>query len=154
MLRMDHEAPARFVVDVMLGSLARWLRRLGYDADYANDRDDRELVRIARAEDRVLLTRDRALAARHGARTLLIASQALDEQMAQVKTAFPLPPGERTARCSECNAVLESVTPEEVAARVPVYVRRTYAQFQRCPDCARVYWPGSHREHMTRRLGW
>ena len=49
----------RFVVDGMLGSLARWQRILGYDTDYVNQRDDPELVRIARAENRVLLTRDR-----------------------------------------------------------------------------------------------
>ncbi len=75
----------------MLGSLARWLRLLGYDADYDNRRDDAELVRLARAEDRVLLTRDRELAARRGVRTLFVASQVLDEQLDQVTAAFPRP---------------------------------------------------------------
>ena len=65
---MDEEQSPRFVVDGMLGSLARWLRLLGYDADYDNRRDDAELVRLARAENRVLLTRDQELAARRGYR--------------------------------------------------------------------------------------
>ena len=73
------ESPTRFEVDGMLGSLARWLRILGYDTDYANQRDDAELVRIARAEDRVLLTRDRELAGWRGVHALLIESQSLDD---------------------------------------------------------------------------
>jgi len=142
----------RFVVDVMLGSLARWLRRLGYDTDYANDRDDRELVRIARADGRVLLTRDNALAARRGISVLLIESQALDEQLAQVVRAFPLPPGAQLPRCSECNTLLQIASPDEVAENVPVYVRRTHDHFRRCPGCGRVYWPGSHWERIRHRL--
>jgi uncharacterized protein with PIN domain len=155
--RMDDEpAAVRFVVDVMLGRLAHWLRRLGYDTDYANDHDDATLARIARAESRVLLTRDRALAARRGLRALLIDSQVLDEQLAQVRAAFPLPPALRSARCSrcsECNGLLVPATRAEVAGRVPPYVLRTYAHFQVCPGCGRVYWPGSHRAGIESRLG-
>jgi uncharacterized protein len=149
----DESAAMRFVVDVMLGRLARWLRRLGYDTDYANDRDDATLARIARAESRVLLTRDRALAARRGLRALLIDSQILDEQLAQVRAAFPLPTALRCSRCSECNGLLAPATRAEVASRVPPYVLRTYAHFQVCPGCGRAYWPGTHRAGIECRLG-
>lgn len=146
------ESPTRFVVDGMLGSLARWLRILGYDTDYANQRDDPELVRIARAEDRVLLTRDRELASRRGVRTLLVESQSLDDQLAQVTAAFPLPPGTHPGRCSVCNTVLVEATREEVAHRVPRYVLKRHPHFQCCPGCDRVYWRGSHWRNMQARL--
>lgn len=149
---MDDTVVVRFVADGMLGSLARWLRRLGYDTHYANDRDDNALVRTARAEGRVLLTRDRALAARRNLRALLIESQSLDEQLAQVRAAYPLPPVLRPPRCSECNDLLRPAAPEEVAGRVPAYVERTYAHFHVCDGCGRIYWPGSHRAHMSARL--
>lgn len=149
---MDDATVVRFVADGMLGSLARWLRRLGYDTDYANDRDDNTLVRIARADGRVLLTRDRGLAGRRNLRVLLIESQTLDEQLRQVRRAYPLPPVLRPPRCSECNTPLLSASPEEVAGRVPPYVERTYAHFHVCEGCGRIYWPGSHREHMAARL--
>lgn len=150
--------PVRFVVDVMLGNLARWLRRLGYDTDYVANRSDAELVRIARAEQRVLLTRDRPLTERRGLRALWIASQSLDEQLSQVTAAFPLVPGRHHPRCAECNSPLLSAEPAEVADRVPAYVLQQYQHFQRCPGCGRVYWPGSHwlgiqnrlRAHRTR----
>jgi len=149
---MQEGTSVRFVVDVMLGSLARWLRRLGYDTDYANDRDDRELVRIARAEGRILLTRDNALAARRGISAFLIESQVLDEQLMQVVHAFPLPQGMPLPRCSECNTPLQNVSPDEVRDCVPAYVYRTHKHFRRCPGCGRIYWPGSHWERIGRRL--
>ncbi|RME40127.1 MAG: hypothetical protein D6793_00070, partial [Thermoflexia bacterium] len=74
----------RFLADGMLGRLARWLRLLGYDTAYENHADDLELARRARAEGRILLTRDRALAARKGLRALLIESEDVQEQVRQV----------------------------------------------------------------------
>ena len=146
------EGPTRFVVDGMLGSLARWLRILGYDADYANRRDDAELVRIARAEQRVLLTRDRELAAHRGVQTLLIASQSLDEQLAQVTAAFPPPSGASPGYCPVCNTPLVQTTRQQVAGQVPAYVLQHHQHFQRCPGCERIYWPGSHWKNMQARL--
>jgi uncharacterized protein with PIN domain len=148
---MDQEQ-TRFVVDGMLGSLARWLRILGYDADYANQRDDAELVRIARAENRVLLTRDQELAGRRGVRALLVESQSLDEQLDQVTAAFPLAVGSHSSRCPVCNTALIQATPEEVADRVPAYVLAHHHHFQRCPGCGRIYWRGSHWRNMQARL--
>jgi uncharacterized protein with PIN domain len=143
----------RFVVDGMLGSLARWLRILGYDTDYVNQRDDPELVRIARAENRVLLTRDRELAGRRGVQALLIESQSLDDQLAQVTASFPPPPSPHPGRCPVCNSVLAQATREEVAHRIPAYVARRHSHFQHCPGCDRIYWRGSHWRNMQARLG-
>jgi uncharacterized protein with PIN domain len=145
--------PPRFVVDSMLGSLARWLRILGYDAEYESRRDDPELVRLARAEDRVLLTRDHGLANRRGVRSLLVESQDLDEQLAQVTSTFPLSPGQYEGRCPVCNTALIVATREEVEGAVPPYVLQHHRRFQRCPGCQRVYWRGSHWRNMQGRLG-
>ena len=147
-----NESPTRFVVDGMLGSLARWLRILGYDADYDSQRDDPELARIARAENRVLLTRDHELANRRGVRSLLVESQSLDEQLDQVTSAFPPPPEQASARCPVCNTAMVEASREEVADRVPVYVLKHHHHFQRCPGCSRVYWRGSHWRNMQDRL--
>ncbi len=144
--------PPRFVVDVMLGSLARWLRRLGYDTDYQNDRDDPELARIARAEGRILLTRDHALAERKGVESLLIDSLNLEEQLAQVVAAHPLPEETRRERCSVCNALTETVTPSQVTSEVPAYVLRHHQHFSRCPACRRIYWRGSHWHNMQHQI--
>jgi uncharacterized protein with PIN domain len=150
---MDRE-PLRLLADGMLGRLAKWLRLLGYDTAYDNAATDPELARRARAERRVLLTRDRQLSARRGLRTLLIQSEALEDQVREVQDALGPPPSPPLSRCAVCNAALTSVTPAEIADRVPPYVLRTQSEFHRCPDCGRIYWPGSHilamRDQMER----
>jgi uncharacterized protein with PIN domain len=138
----------------MLGTLAKWLRILGYDTRYDPDRDDHQLVRLARAEDRVLLTRDRELSRRRGVRSLLIASQDLDEQCLQVVTdlELDLDPDRSYSRCPVCNEALERLEYDQAQARVPAYVARTRRSFKICPACHRIYWRGTHWQRMERRL--
>ena len=146
-----NDAPIRFLADGMLGTLAKWLRLLGYDTAYDNFAADPELARRARAEGRVLLTRDHELAARRGLRALLIRSEVLEEQVREVVSRFGPPPQPALSRCGVCNTVLEPVTPEEVADRVPPYVLQTQTEFRRCPGCGRIYWPGTHVQRMRER---
>ncbi len=71
----------KFLCDEMLWGLGRWLRAAGYDAATAGQgQADGELLRRAGAEGRVLLARDRALAARAGADVVVVAlgSEGLD----------------------------------------------------------------------------
>jgi uncharacterized protein with PIN domain len=136
----------------MLGTLAKWLRILGYDAIYDPGLDDYQLMRLARAGDRVLLTRDRELARRRGMQTLLIRSQVLDEQIQQVLSELDLELAPSFSRCPVCNEKLVPLDRQEARSRVPPYVAKTQEQFRLCPGCERVYWPGSHWEQMEERL--
>jgi uncharacterized protein with PIN domain len=145
-----NEQALRLLVDGMLGRLAKWLRLLGYDTAYDNDATDPELARRARAEGRVLLTRDHELSARRGLRTLLIRSEILEGQVCEVRDALGPPPDPPLSRCAVCNSALEPVSPADVADRVPPYVLRTQTEFHRCPGCGRVYWPGTHLQEMHR----
>ena len=52
----------KFFADAMLGTLARWLRILGFDTSYEKFIDDNELIECCTLEGRVALTRDRRLA--------------------------------------------------------------------------------------------
>src|SRR2546421_13022901 len=51
----------RFVLDIHLGKLARYLRLLGFDSLYRNDYDDHTIVALAHEEQRIILTRDTGL---------------------------------------------------------------------------------------------
>src|SRR5947207_15196818 len=101
------QGPPPLLLDAMLGRLARWLRLMGYDAAYIPDTDDLEVVRQARAEARVILTRDRGLAQRSGITAILIDSQRLDEQLAEVRQHIGPPHEPNIPRCGKCNAPLE-----------------------------------------------
>ena len=138
----------KFLADNMLGRLATWLRLLGYDTVYIPHADDAELARIARAEERVLLTRDVELTRRRGIQHLLIESEKVNEQVAQVFRAFNLSAREAFSRCAECNHRLEHVSKESVQGDVPPYVFHTQDRYRRCAQCGRVYWRGTHWARM------
>ena len=99
------EPAPRLLVDAMLGRLVRWLRLMGYDAAYWRDGSDEALIAAAQAEDRLIVTRDHALAGRRGVRALLIAAEGLDEQIAEARTALGGAPAPFT-RCSACGGTL------------------------------------------------
>ncbi|RLE67896.1 MAG: hypothetical protein DRJ45_08755, partial [Thermoprotei archaeon] len=55
----------RFLCDQMLGTLAKWLRILGYDVYFANNlEDDEDILKRAEEEERVIITRDKYLVMR------------------------------------------------------------------------------------------
>jgi uncharacterized protein with PIN domain len=136
----------------MLGTLAKWLRILGYDTLFEPDIDDHQLVRLARAEDRLILTRDRELAQRRGVRVLLIADEILDDQVRQVLADLDLEPDRSFSRCPVCNEPLVAIDGETARSRVPAYVARTQSTFRSCPICQRVFWRGTHWQRINDQL--
>ncbi|RME80302.1 MAG: hypothetical protein D6775_16575 [Caldilineae bacterium] len=134
------------LIDAMLGTLARRLRWLGYDAEYRNDLPDEEMIRIAREEGRLLVTRDRALSRRRGVNALYLAEEELEEQIRRVIEVVGPASGE--GRCTVCNGALVSISREEARPHVPPYVLRIHRRFMRCERCGRVYWRGSHWRGM------
>ncbi len=145
----DSNANPRFIADAMLGKLARWLRLLGYDTRYSQD-DDAAIANCARAEGRILLTRDRGLAARRGLNAILIVGTDLETQLAQVHATVGIPP--MPPRCMDCNVRLHPIAPEAARSQVPAYVAQTQSDFQQCPKCGRILWPGTHWQGIARRL--
>jgi uncharacterized protein with PIN domain len=148
-------APPSFLADAMLGGLARWLRVLDIDTAFDPTLADAELVRRALAEGRVILTRDRKLLERRLARRhVLVASEAIGEQLRQVLDTFGLVPraADVLSRCLRCNTPLAALSAEAAAGRVPVFVLRTQTSFRECPRCQRVYWRATHVERMRQRL--
>lgn len=142
----------RFVVDAMLGRLARWLRVLGYDTLYSADADDAALVRRALAEDRILLTRDVELARRRGVRVILISDDRVEEQLREMVKTLPLTADKAFSRCLNCNAPLVEFDRVQARDLVPPYVFATQTRFRRCPGCGKVYWRGTHWAHMVATL--
>jgi uncharacterized protein with PIN domain len=144
----------RFVLDTHLGRLAQSLRLLGFDTRYDTDCGDGELARISVSEGRILLTRDRGLLKRRiVSHAYYVRSRRPEQQLCEVIRRFDLKAGFAPfSRCLKCNLLLTETSAQEVAARVPAMVLKTYTRFKRCPACGRVYWRGSHWEHMRVKL--
>jgi hypothetical protein len=145
--------PPRFAADVMLGRLARWLRLLGCDTAYGPHLAGRALLRAARTEHRVVLTRRQALHRSLDVPHLLVESDHFREQLVQVIRAFDLDVrSQLLTRCPECNQPLVAETVDSVRARIPPYVAQTQTEFRSCPRCKRIFWPGTHHEHIRAEL--
>jgi uncharacterized protein len=138
----------RFLADVMLGRLARWLRALGYDTLYDATFDDAPLADMARQQDRILLTRDVELTRRRKLRVLLIDDDKVMLQLRQVVRAFDLSDTAAFTRCIECNAELQELDYADASTLVPSYVYQIQTRFRRCPHCGKVYWRGTHWTRM------
>jgi hypothetical protein len=140
----------RFVLDVHLGTLARYLRLLGFDAAWRNDYADDTIVDLAERERRIVLTRDRGILRRsrvtHG---YWLRSIEPDAQLEEVVRALDL--GRQLkpyTRCLECNGPIESLAREEAAGVVPPRALAAADAFSRCAACGRVYWAGSHQARL------
>lgn len=152
-------ADPRFIVDLNVGRLAKWLRIMGYDALFVPGIEDGELVRLAWQEGRIILTRDRSILERGVVssgklKALLIHSEALGDQLRQVAEAYQLNAQREFSRCVQCNASLVDVARDTVQERVPPFVFQTQERFMECPSCKRLYWKGTHWHNMRQELAW
>ena len=140
-----------FVVDVNVGRLALLLRMLGFDTVYENDLRNSRLAEIALKENRILLTRDTTLLRRkivmHG---YLLDSQVPEEQAREVMELYGLSnQAKPLSRCLPCNGMLVAIDKEKIIDRLEPLTKKYYNTFHICPDCNRIYWPGSHQQKLV-----
>jgi len=144
----------RFVLDVHLGTLARYLRLLGFDTLYRNDYDDHEIVRLAHDQSRIILTRDKGLL-KHTAvtRGRWIRHTRPIDQLRETLAAFDLAAIARPfTRCALCNGGLRRLARRSVSTLVPARVRERHDKFARCTLCGHIYWPGTHTVRLRKTL--
>ena len=144
----------KFIADAMLGRLVKWLRLLGYDVLYYPDIEDRQLIKIAREQERTILTRDtRMLQCRGIGGSVFIRSDHVFEQLLEMKYILDFSGPERGERCIVCNGALQTVADrEELKDLLPDYVYHNFYSFTRCDACGKVYWEGSHYKNIRERL--
>lgn len=145
---------SRFIADVHLKTLVRKLRMLGFDTLYDAAWDDPDLVSIAEAEQRILLTRDIGLLKRGElSRGLFIRSQDPGEQLTELIRRLALKGQFRPlSRCIRCNGLLEAIPVEQLPdtdASIPPDIRTSQTSVSRCLTCGRYYWRGSHYDRMA-----
>lgn len=138
---------SRFLLDGMLGSLARWLRILGYDTEYHVDMEDDMLRVEAKESHRVLVTRDAELhrkTVNSGAEAVLIHSEHTIEQLRELADSLSISLIPMNTRCPRCNGVLDYIDKDEIAGKVPEESYKVFDEYWVCTDCNAIYWKGSH----------
>ena len=152
---VDSPPEPRFIADVHLARLARMLRFAGYDTLWRPDWQDAELAARARAEARIVLTRDRDLLMhRDVERGCHLRDAAPAAQLAELvrRLGLDLRGRLRAGRCLGCNLVLQPAGKAELAAGLPEGTREHFEHFWRCSGCGGVFWCGSHWKRMRATL--
>jgi uncharacterized protein len=143
----------KFIADVMVGKLARYLRMAGHDVLYENDATDDMIIKIASKTGRIVLTRDSLMLTRrdfkNGAiKYLHIKDDNLKNQLEQVKSELKISLEPNLIRCIECNQKLVKVNKEDLKDKIPPYVFKTQENFMYCKKCNKYYWRGTHYKNI------
>ncbi len=144
----------KFIVDSMLGNVARKLRLFGFDTVYYKNGDDEGLIKNFR--ERVLLTCDRELYRRcvSEGRIAIFVERSEDEvyALSDIFKELGIKPKLRAIRCTVCNGRLRKMSESEVntSSDIPKNTKSTYKEFYVCTNCGKVYWFGSHWKNIKK----
>jgi uncharacterized protein with PIN domain len=147
----------KFVTDGMFGKLTRWLRILGYDVKYSASGDDEQLIKIAKTENRVLLTRDfnlYRLAKKRAADAFFVEGSTKAEELADLTKHYDLnlEIDVNLSRCPKCNQKITPVPKNELIDRLPETTYLVFDEFWKCPGCGQIYWQGAHWKRINKTL--
>ena len=144
----------RFAAEKTLGRLTKWLRLLGFDTWYEFELSGKKFIETLE-NDRILLTRTRMIQKQFASRRLIfVESDHLVQQLKQIFDELDIQAAQTRpfSRCLQCNALIEKVEKAVIWGRVPDYIFETHDRFQKCPECDRIYWPGSHTRRSFEKI--
>ena len=144
----------KFIADIMVGKLARYLRMAGNDVLYINNISDDEILKIAKSEGRIVLTRDSLMLLRkpfkdNSIKSVFIKDDRVIKQLKQIKNDLGIPLKPNLLRCLECNTELLKAQKEDLQDKVPPYVYKTQKDFLHCPQCDKYYWRGTPYDNIN-----
>lgn len=153
-LPTDESKKPIFLVDAMLGNLAKKLRVLGFDSAYFSSIEDDKLVTIAKNEKRVILTKDEILCKRaqnQNIDAILIRGNDEIEQIAQINRSIKFGRFKidtSNSRCINCNGKLQIIEKYRIIGKIPEGILERVEKFWICDGCKKIYWEGTHFEKL------
>ena len=141
----------KFILDVHLGKLAKYLRMCGFDTVYQNDYGDKKIIEISLEENRIILTRDIGLLkVKSVSNGYFIRDQNSKAQLIEVLKYFDLYQAINPFnRCIKCNGKLESIEKEKIIQQLEPLTQKYFDTFFRCTHCQSIFWEGSHFDRMS-----
>jgi len=132
----------------------KWLRLLGFDAEYFPENNPGSLIIQALRDERIILSRNSHLPKSRGLKIVLLEAEKIKEQVAEVIKKLEIIPDKSMmfTRCLLCNVGLVAVEKEKIKDKVPEYVFKTQKDFITCPKCNRIYWQGTHWGNVEKTL--
>jgi len=144
----------RFIIDSMLGTIAKKLRILGFDCRYSAAIDDEDILLAAKKENRVIITKDHQLAVnaiKHDIMSVELITHNEKDQMIEIAERQSLGKYKfdaNNSRCSMCNGNLDTIEKEKIADKIPLKTSQNTERFWVCVDCEHIYWVGTHIRNL------
>ncbi|KAA6428680.1 MAG: hypothetical protein FRX49_01555 [Trebouxia sp. A1-2] len=163
----DHPGEPRFICDVMTEGLAKQLRLYGVDAAAVQTKGKgsrhlvyRQMVDVAQAEERVILTCDRTfIRMGYSDQAFYVRTTNKQEQVKEVLTHFDITVNEDSllSRCAKCNGTFypRPIPAGELpsnASEVADHIKELHREFWVCKKCGQVYWQGSQYGNALQQL--
>lgn len=145
----------KFLCDPTVGKLCKYMRMIGCDTEMADSHVARDVLSVALADNRIILTRNTVLAGMKLARNTVLLSD--DDPWRQLQIVIEqcglrIEKSRVLTRCLEDNEPLQEIAKDSVKNKVWPYVYETQDRFITCPKCGRIYWPATHVEAMLKKL--
>lgn len=143
----------KFILTVDAQKLAKWLRLLGYDTKVIKSIAMLNLIRIAKKEGRIIVSRSKSVL-NHPLEfdRIFIHSNQLGEQLQELKPWLSYHESYVFTRCPEDNELLKDIAKEKVISLIPDKVAQLHDEFKICRKCGRVYWKGTHYQRIREKL--
>lgn len=145
------EGNLKFICDVQLGKLAKYLRLLGFDTLYSNNFKTEEIIKQSNEEERIILTRSILLLKNNKVQFgYWIRSENPVEQLIQILIQLELISELNPfKKCSLCNGELVKVDKELIKDELLSETKKYFDKFYICNKCKKIYWQGSHYKRIN-----
>ena len=142
----------KFIADINLGDIVKYMRVLGLDLYYDPLLSTREIIEISKSENRVILTKSRKLLkfkdVSHG---IFIRPGTTTEQIRRIIEFLDIKDKIKPfSRCLRCNTLLNIVLKEKIIDRIPPKTKEFCNEYVQCRSCNKIYWKGTHFINMEK----
>jgi len=143
----------RFVADVMLGHLSKWLRVMGCDTHYQPFYTSGKIEEFI-VDGRLLLSRNRRMIKKYNPSLFIETDHVRTQLQELIKKGCLFPDMSRWfTRCLVCNTLLKKLPLQDAKGQIPEYVySQNFSGICFCASCGRYFWPGSHKTRMIAQI--
>jgi len=143
---------SKFIADINLGKIAKYMRVLGLDLYFDPMLSPREIVEMSNKENRIILSTSRKLLkfkdVSHG---IFVRPGTTVQQIKQIIDYLDIKDVVAPfTRCLQCNSLLDTVPKEQILDRIPPKSRALCDVYVRCETCDKIYWKGTHCIQMQK----
>ena len=145
---------SKFIADINLGNIVKYMRALGLDLFYDSLLSPHEIIEISKRENRIILTKSRNLLmfkeVTHG---IFIRPGTTIEQIKRIIDYLDIKDDIKPfSRCLRCNSLLSAIEKENILDRIPPKTMELCDEYVQCQSCDKIYWKGTHFINMKRIL--